>query len=154
MTHTDPLAVPLITALTARHTIPDLVAAHHAGVVLHCCYYPQGSAGPRKRWQGIPSQDQICKARTLMSAALGRLPAESRTMDSSRVMPPPDDRSPVGTLYQGYERCQSYKWTTDQFTRKPIPPNSLIWRDLHTGKVSISHPFLSEYTNDYLQQAK
>lgn len=145
MKHPDPLHIPLLTALSAHYTLADLTAAYRNDVPLSVAYWPEGKNGPRRRWRGIPSQDQIAKLRLLFAAAIGRTPAELVRCSTLEETSAPDQRSRIGSIYMDYEKIQTYKWTTDAITRKPIPPNSFAWRDLHTGKISVEHPMLKAH---------
>ena len=142
MKHPDKISIPLLTALSAHYTLSDLQAAHHNNVPVSVAYWPDGVNGPRRRWRGIPSSEQLCILRLLLSAAIGRNPAEYITTSSLDRTAPPDNRSDVGTVYCGYEKIQTWKWTTDHKTRKPIPPNTFCWRDLHTGQLFRDCPAL------------
>lgn len=131
----------LLSALSARYSLADLMAAHRNGVSVRCYWKPDCAGGRKKLWTGIPSQEQIQALRLMLGAALGRQPAEYvRTNDGQRH-DAPDPRSPVGTVYEGFERIQTYKWTTSKDTRKPIPPNSFVWRDTITGAIYVRNPF-------------
>ena len=135
------LNIPLITAMTARFSLKELIDAYRLGREIRVYYYPDGQAGARRHWTGVPDADMLTTARTLLGAALGRTAPESRVIMGSETQSAPDNRSTVGDILEGYERISTYKWTTDFFTRKPIPPQSIVWRDLHTGKISVRHPF-------------
>lgn len=139
---THPLDITLITAMTARHSLADLLTAHHSNYHLNFAYYPNGLNGKRKYWRGVPSAEQIALARTLLGVAMGRDPVQARRYDSGLVELPADRRSPVGTLWLGYERVLTYKWTTPADTRKPLPPQSYAWRDTKTGALYLEHPFI------------
>lgn len=139
------MKVRLAAAIIRSFSIADLVAAHHAGIELRCYWYPDGRQAPRKMWKAVPDKDLITTARTLTGALLGRNPMESARVSCDHSAPAADPRSPVGAVHCGYERIQTYKWTTDYYTRKPIPPNSFAWRDIHTGQISLENPFLKAH---------
>lgn len=136
--------IPRIAAMISRYSITDIIAAYKNGVSLRFYYFPDGKHGQRKLFSGIPSPEDCNTARILIGGLLGRCEVETRRIDTEHNHPAPDIRSKVGEIVQGYEKIQSYKWTTDQFTRKPIPPNSFVWRDIHTGKISVVNPFIEE----------
>jgi hypothetical protein len=133
--------VPLITAMTARYTLQELIDAYRTGSKITVYYFPDGKNGSRKRWQDVPSQDQLTTARTLVGIALGRSMTEYTRVTGNQHYQAPDSRSPVGEIIGEYERIQTYKWITDHLTHQPIAPNTLCWRCLHTGKISVRHPF-------------
>lgn len=131
----------VLNALAARYPVADLIAANRNNICLSVYWRPDGPSGPRKVWKGIPSIDQITQLRLMTAAAIGRQPTEYRRTDDGQLHEAPDPRSPVGTTYCGFERIQTYKWTTAKDTGKPIPPNSFAWRDTITGMIYVNNPF-------------
>lgn len=139
-----PVTVPMITSMTARFTIDELLLAHHQGIYLNFAYYPDGLNGKRKYWRGVPTIDQITLARTLVGAALGRNPSQERRPVSRVQVEGKDDRIPTGQIVFGFERIMTYKWTTPRDRKKPLPPGSYAWRDTHTGVIYLEHPIQAE----------
>jgi hypothetical protein len=132
--------IPLITALTHKFTLSDLENAKENALVLAVCYWPDGQSGRRLLWRGIPTADLITACRLLLSAAYGPRPATARRVVGVDDCAPPTSDSQLGSIWFGFERIKTYKWTTDNVTRKPIPPQSLVWRDCHSGKITLHHP--------------
>lgn len=140
--------IRLTAAVLRAFTVADLIAAHHAGIALRCYWYPEGRNAPRKLWNAVPDMDLITTARTIAGTMLGRNPLEASRVSCETTAPAGDPRSPVGSVVCGYERIQTYKWTTDNFSRRPIPPNSFAWRCIHTGSISLENPFLSAVNSE------
>lgn len=140
-THPTADDLAILTALSARYSLADLRAAAANEIPLTVYYRPSLDKSQRRRWHGIPDAVQLERLRLIYAAAVGRQPAEAMRTACDTVDRPPDSRSPVGTLYQGFERIQTYKWTTPTDTKKPLPPNSFAWRDTYTGEIFLLNPF-------------
>jgi hypothetical protein len=136
-----PADMPLITALCARYSLDELIAAQRNDASISLYYYPNGKTGIRKYWRGTPTLEHISAIRILLGAALGRTRVEHVILSGNATAPSPDDRSNIGEIVEGYERIQTFKWNADHVTKKPMPPNSIVWRDIHTGWLYKVHPF-------------
>lgn len=143
--------VALITALSSRYTLDELYTAQREQTSLTCYYYPSGKSGKAKVWKGIPDSLTIQTLRRLVGVARGK----SYVYDSDIQGPPTwlneldckadreiqrAESALIGQQRDGFDRIKTFKWTTDGTTHKKIPPNTLAWRDLYSGKVYITHP--------------
>lgn len=137
----NPDAIAVITALSARYTLADIRAAHANQIPLTVYYRPNEDKSKRRVWRGIPDSGQLEALRLMLAAAIGREPTEHIRTATDTVDHAPDRRSPIGTLYMGYERIMTYKWTTPKDIKRPLPPNSMAWRDTITGEVFLRNPF-------------
>lgn len=137
----NPDGIAIITALSARYSLADIRAAYANGVALNVYYRPTEDKSKRRLWRGVPTSDQLEALRLMLAAAIGREPTEHVRIADDTVQHAPDRRSPIGTVYMGYERIQTYKWTTPKDLKRPLPPNSLAWRDVITGEVFLYNPF-------------
>lgn len=137
----NPNGIAIITALSARYTLADVRTAYTNQIPLTVYYRPCEDKSKRRIWRGVPTSGQLEALRLMLAAAIGREPTEHLRMPSDTVDHAPDRRSPVGTVYQGYERITTYKWTTPKDIKRPLPPNSLAWRDIITGEVFVKNPF-------------
>lgn len=143
--------VALISALTARYTIPEMYSLAGKQEAARVYYYPGGKSARAKVWVGIPDKPLIELCRRMLGIARGR-----------EESPRPEDQGPpawlgrhnakadrdlhaeqaplCGQMRDGFDRIITFKWTTDGSTKRRIPPNTLVWRDLHSGKIYRVHP--------------
>jgi hypothetical protein len=143
--------IPLLTALSARFTMSELYQKMNDNEQVICHYWPHGKEGARRIWKGYLDRGTISTIRRLLGIVKGRedivdavcdgppswlanlnckVDAELQTLQAPVLCQTRD----------GYDRIQTFKWTTDGTTRRKLPPGSLVWRDLYTGKVYVKHP--------------
>lgn len=140
-TKPNALDLRIINALSSRYTLDEVRAAHLQKQTLSVYYRPEGSTGPRRLFRGVPTADQVEHLRLITAAAIGRQPTEYIRVTGIERTNGPDPRSEVGSVFNGYERIRTYKWTTPADTKKPLPPNSFAWRDVITGQVFLRNPW-------------
>lgn len=143
--------LPLITALTARYSLHELNSHHVAGTVVTVYYYPDGKGGRARVWKGTLNADVMYTIRRLIGIARGRQdvystenqgpPSWLQHLDCPKDRQLQAEMKPIlGQVRDGYDRIQTFKWTTDGTTHRKLPPNTLVWRDLYSGKVYVRHP--------------
>ena len=143
--------VALLSAMSARYTITELYLACETGSVITVYWYPEGKSRPARVWKGVPDKAALSVIRRLVGIARGISDPQSRNLEQaprwatvSRCAAAAEHRDNmkqlVGQLRDGFERCITYKWTTDGTTRRKLPPETLVWRDTYSGKVYVRHP--------------
>lgn len=143
--------IALLSAMSARYTLTELYLAYETGQVITVYWYPEGKARPARVWKGVPDKGALYIIRRLVGIARGKsdpgyletVEAPKWTQEPARAIERQNSenmKSLVGQVRDGYERVITFKWTTDGTTRRKLPPNTLVWRDLYSGKIYVRHP--------------
>jgi hypothetical protein len=143
--------IPLLTALSGRYSLEELAIAFRDQAQLRVWYYPSGKSGRARVWSGVLDGKTWLTLRQLIGVARGRLGFMEQGDMRQYVDPMAEDKQEIryvpafspgrlGDVRDGYDKIRTYKWTTDGTTGRKMPPNTLVWRDLHSGKVYLYHP--------------
>lgn len=143
--------IPLLTALSARFTLTELYSLYSRGIGICVYWYPDGKSGRARIWRGCLDQRIISTIRRLQGAVKGRdyvfddptqgPPSWVQHDDCAASREDEDRRRLMSqSLPPGFDCIRTFKWTTDATTRRRIPPNSKVYRDLYSGKVYVRLP--------------